>query len=700
MAASPGPHPSAEILRAFGSGKLTDAGAAAVVSHLENCPACCHKAADLSGDSFLDRLRAARGRSAQAEPNMPLPGVGPTTRPTDPGSTPAPPAAQPLGAAADLDAAMAPPPLPVPALVLSAAGSAALDPIIDPAPSPPAPDLLPELRNHPDYVVLRELARGGMGVVYLVKNKRMDRLEVLKVVNRQLLDSPGTAERFLREIRSAAKLSHRNIVTAYAAPQAGDLLLFAMEYVEGEDLTRVVQTRGPLPVVNACYYAQQVALGLQHAHDKGMVHRDIKPQNLILAREGKRHVVKILDFGLAKATREHEGTGHGLTGTGMMLGTPQYMAPEQTRNPAAADIRADIYSLGCTLYFLLTGRPPFQADSLYELLHAHHVQEATPLPQIRGEVPAELAAVVARMMAKDPAQRYQTPAEVAEALAPFVKPVLKPSPAGVPQTPIPTARGFRTSEAGNKQVNKGTEQDTAPPPLLLRETVVEGSATIARATTPTAQDQFRPPAVIELRIWQIAVGAAVLVLLGGVIGLCVGIVLSMDSEEDVPAAGGEEQPRVEITCPDAVLYRGNDKQAPVIPISFARKSYQGLLRVGIRIPKVPRVFFRVPSARGGKYIIVRDIDSELNPLLRHRYAREKYKIVEMDRTFHRVVHLRAEEGKFDFDVGRVIPERWKEKLGPWPQCIGEYKVRIQVFEGRKGGKLLGKKEVHLKVVKR
>src|SRR5262249_47703655 len=149
--------------------------------------------------------------------------------------------------------------------------------------------------------VLRELGRGGMGVVYLARNRRMDRLEVLKVVSRQLTDKSESAERFLREIRSAARLNHNNIVTAYAAPQAGALLLFAMEYVDGEDLARVVQDRGPLPVVNACYYIRQAALGLQHAHEKGMVHRDIKPQNLILAREGRKHLVKILDFGLAKA---------------------------------------------------------------------------------------------------------------------------------------------------------------------------------------------------------------------------------------------------------------------------------------------------------------------------------------------------------------------------------------------------------------
>src|SRR5205085_12473387 len=144
----------------------------------------------------------------------------------------------------------------------------------------------------------------------------------------------------------------------YSALQAGELLVLAMEYVQGEDLAHFVRAHGRLPVANACYYVQQVALGLQHAFEKGMVHRDIKPQNLILAREGKKHVVKILDFGLAKASREGEEADRGLTGTGWMMGTPDYIAPEQALDAARADIRADIYSLGCTLYYLLSGNPP------------------------------------------------------------------------------------------------------------------------------------------------------------------------------------------------------------------------------------------------------------------------------------------------------------------------------------------------------
>ena len=156
-----------------------------------------------------------------------------------------------------------------------------------------------------------------------------------------------------------------------------------------------------------------------------MVHRDIKPSNLMLTKDGNKPVIKVLDFGLAKVASERAVDG-GLTHEGQMLGTPHYMAPEQTVNAQKADIRADIYSLGCTLYCLLTGFPPFDASSLYELLQAHHSMDAKPLNFIRPEVPVELAALVGKMMAKEPSKRFQTPREVAEALKPFFKPSASP----------------------------------------------------------------------------------------------------------------------------------------------------------------------------------------------------------------------------------------------------------------------------------
>ena len=214
---------------------------------------------------------------------------------------------------------------------------------------------------------------------------------------------------------------HVNVVRGFAALRIGELLVFAMEYVPGDDLGKIVRSQGALSVVKACNFTAQVALGLQHAHEKGMVHRDIKPSNLILSTDGKKPVVKILDFGLAKMTSE-VGLAKDLTGSQKMMGTPDYIAPEQIIDAASAGIQADIYSLGCTLYYLLTGSPPFPGKSLYEVLHAHSTAAARPLNQVRADVPAELAAIVAKMMAKDPANRYRTPGDVAKELVPFTKP--------------------------------------------------------------------------------------------------------------------------------------------------------------------------------------------------------------------------------------------------------------------------------------
>ncbi len=292
-------------------------------------------------------------------------------------------------------------------------------------PGPP-PDLPPELANHPRFRVVRELGRGGMGVVYQAEHRMMERRVALKVIRRALLDHPDALARFHAEVKAAARLSHPNIVAAYDAEQAGDLHLLVMEYVEGTDLARVLARKGPLAVAHACHFARQAALGLQHAHEQGMAHRDIKPQNLMLTPRGR---VKVLDFGLARLRSEQGQTG-GLTQQGAFMGTPEYVAPEQAADARAADIRADIYSLGCTLYALLTGNPPFAGDTALTVVLAHLQQEPPPLRTVRPDAPPELEAVVARMLEKDPARRYQTPAEVAQALAPFAKPGQAAAPAG------------------------------------------------------------------------------------------------------------------------------------------------------------------------------------------------------------------------------------------------------------------------------
>ena len=370
-------HPSDRALSSFALGKLDDKSAAAVGKHVEGCPDCRTRVADMSADSFHGQIRDAQASGEHAFSQSQTSGADSRTTPE--AQTP-----------------------------------------------PPANTLPPGLADHPNYEIKGELGRGGMGVVYLAHNKIMGRDEVLKVMGPHLMGHPGALDRFKREIQSVARLRHPNIVTAYHANQLGQSLLFAMEYVEGRDLSKLVESKGPMPVAHACLFIHQAALGLQHAHEEGLIHRDLKPNNLILYRKGNQQTVKILDFGLAKAGREkveaeQKSSGQSLTGTGATLGTPAYMAPEQITDASTADIRADIYSLGATLYYLLAGRPPFVAKSLYDLYQAHISQIAAPLNQVRSDVPAALAALVAKMMAKDPSQRFQTPGEVAQALTPYFK---------------------------------------------------------------------------------------------------------------------------------------------------------------------------------------------------------------------------------------------------------------------------------------
>jgi WD40 repeat protein len=243
----------------------------------------------------------------------------------------------------------------------------------------------------------------------------MRRQVALKVIRPERLAQPGAGERFCREVHAAARLQHANVVTAFDAEQAGDCLFLAMEYVEGESLAERVARSGPLPVPEACRAVRDAALGLQHALDHGLIHRDIKPQNLMAAADG---TVKVLDFGLASLTEA--GAAH-LTSTNVVMGTPDYIAPEQAEDPHAADARCDVYSLGCTLYFLLSGCVPFPGGSPLQKLDAHRHRRPRPIREHRPEVPAELAAVLDRMIAREPAWRFQTPAEVAAALEPFTR---------------------------------------------------------------------------------------------------------------------------------------------------------------------------------------------------------------------------------------------------------------------------------------
>ncbi|MGE3807847.1 MAG: WD40 repeat domain-containing serine/threonine protein kinase [Gemmataceae bacterium] len=293
-----------------------------------------------------------------------------------------------------------------------------------------------ELRIGP-HLVLERLGEGGMGQVFKARHLELGRLVACKVLRSDLLGDAEAVNRFFREVQLLSRLAHPNIVRAYDAAPLGATYYLSMEYVEGTDLSQLVKKSGPLPLMQACAYIRQAALGMQHAHERGLVHRDIKPSNLLLAAASEElaSVVKIVDFGLARPRalpeqKELEDVTQRLTPQGavVMMGTPDYMAPEQALDFHGADVRADIYSLGCTWYFLLTGKPPYADVNLSQKLLRHQQGKPAPLRQFRRDVPRAVRLVLERMLAKDPAARYQTPAEVAAALEPWSMPKPPPSP--------------------------------------------------------------------------------------------------------------------------------------------------------------------------------------------------------------------------------------------------------------------------------
>ncbi len=268
-----------------------------------------------------------------------------------------------------------------------------------------------------NYVILDKLGQGGMGMVLKAEHKRMKRVVAIKVMSGAALKSRDAVKRFHREVEAAAKLSHPNIVAAFDADEAGGTHFLVMEFVAGSDLAQIVKQGGPQSVAKALDYTLQAARGLEHAHQQGLVHRDIKPANLLLDQKG---TVKILDMGLARfddALSSSPGpVREGLTTTGTIMGTVDYMSPEQALDTKHADARSDIYSLGISLYYLLAGRVVFEADTIMKKLLAHRDQQIPSLCAIRPEVSPELDAVFQKMIAKNPADRFQTMPEVIAAL--------------------------------------------------------------------------------------------------------------------------------------------------------------------------------------------------------------------------------------------------------------------------------------------
>ena len=365
-------HPSVEELTAFNIGLLPPENASLVESHISDCAPCCETLLNLcSDDTFVGMLQKADDPDDEMTKDF-----------------------------SSSEASLA-------------------------STSSSSDESIKNLfANHPRYEVINRIARGGMGVVFKATHRSMRRTVALKVINQSLIRDSQVVDRFHREVQTAARLSHPNIVTAYDAEQANDNHFLVMEYVDGENLAALVKRDHPIPIIDACQYVIQVANGLQYAHSQGVVHRDIKPHNLMLS-DG---TVKILDFGLASLSEvtpalNEDGDlpeNSSLTAACSIMGTPDFMSPEQANSTSVVDFRSDIYSLGASLYYLLAGQPPFASGSVAQKLESLANSQPTPIESLRPDVPQELADVINRMMAKDPDNRFQSTQEVVIALAPLI----------------------------------------------------------------------------------------------------------------------------------------------------------------------------------------------------------------------------------------------------------------------------------------
>lgn len=261
------------------------------------------------------------------------------------------------------------------------------------------------------YEMQRKLGAGGMGAVYLALDTELNRLVALKILPPEKASNPTLVKRFKAEAQAVAQLTHDNIVRVYESGEIDGYLYIALEYVKGTDVHRLVKKRGRLPVRRATEIVTQVAMALDHAFQEGIVHRDIKPANLLITESG---VVKLTDLGLARVLDENEETN--ITRAGTTVGTVDYMAPEQARSSKAADVRSDIYSLGCTWYHMLTGSPPFPEGSITNKLQAHAVSRVPDPRSLNESVPESVVGVIQRMMSKKPEDRHQSPRELLDDL--------------------------------------------------------------------------------------------------------------------------------------------------------------------------------------------------------------------------------------------------------------------------------------------
>ena len=361
------------------------------------------------------------------------------------------------------------------------------------------------------YEVVKHIATGGMGAVYRARDTALDREVALKVLPKELAANPGAIERFRREARNAAKLRHENIVSIYECGEVQGTWFLALEFVDGIDLYEYINRKTQLDPEEARRITIQAALALQHAYQQGIVHRDIKPSNFLVTRKNDRLVVKLTDLGLS---RESRADATRVTRDGTTVGTVDYMAPEQGRDSSRADIRSDIYSLGCTLYHMLAGKPPFSEGGLTERLCAHAFQEAPDIRQCNPQVSEALMAVLRRMLAKQAADRYQTPAEL-------VKDLMDIDVCARPASDRDILAGLAHGETESAEVEESEDKEERPRRRQAAKRCPEGVAgSQQESTKKLAEFQAEQPTQ-GMPTWVIATAAGALVLLAILAGLLV-----------------------------------------------------------------------------------------------------------------------------------------------------------------------------------
>jgi serine/threonine protein kinase len=357
-----------------------------------------------------------------------------------------------------------------------------------------------------NYKILEQLGQGGMARVFKAEHQTMGRVVALKILSPKYLRTERARELFKREIRAAGMLIHPHIVTAFDAHEINGHHYLVQEYINGPNLDLYVREKGSLPVNLACDFIRQAALGLAFAHEMGMVHRDVKPANLLLQvnDDGMPVAVKVTDFGLARLnepnTAAEEQVGTIMTKSNTVMGTPDFLSPEQARSLHQTDTRSDMYSLGCTLYYLLTRRVPFPGGPPLEKLLRHNSEHARPIREIRPEVPEEVAAIVEKLMAKNPEDRYQTPADLIEALRPFVNDLPGPGPVSRRSSPrpmdladpLPTPFEFDDASSQNDDDDSAALIGTLPPDLTPTPvSILDGSLSSTRLAAELRKRQKR-----------------------------------------------------------------------------------------------------------------------------------------------------------------------------------------------------------------